>query len=712
MRSRRLSADLASLLLGGLSVASSSIVGCVLGLDQALAACELHSRGGRIDRIVQIQFENLHLGRDEPNVPSDLEQMPRLREFFASDGTLGSSRQSSPFTQRASDVLTVLTGLLGDRMGVPLGDSYGTFQGDGGVKFTSAFGYWTARGGDGRPLMLADTGKTTPAPWVPFTRAGCDVGAVAVNGLTLQQINAEIADVLGASDAEAARRDPVTAAADLLGISIHCARGSPLCSNAHSRPDLLPDEPGGYAGFYALFGRRHVQPILSSGRQMTGPSGKPVADNSGNAGFPGMEATAAQSLGYAAAMLEAGVHMVYVSIGDTHKRNGQGRASAPGEADHVARLADDDASFGSFVDRLAAGGITKRNTLFVAVSTGNDRFIGGPPQPPGCDGIRQPCSYGPAGAIEASMDRLLASQHRNVSVFEIQPGSAVPFYLRGNPLPADPLTRTLEQDVGKLAVRNPMTGNTDRLAAGLADRAQMQIMHLVTASPARTPSFVMSGDPNYLYRMAASRADCSTPPACVAVDPDTVWTRGNVQPIASSGWFGIAGPGVAHLGQVELPSYHADLRPTILALVGLRDSYVHDGVVLADVFENRALPAELSASRDIYTALARAYWTINAPLGPLGRAGLALAGQSIKSGDVAYQRYLDAIGIIRQRRDMLVQDIKAQLDGAAFAHQPIASSYAAALVARAETLVNDIEELAARSLGPADRPWKAASDAH
>src|SRR5262245_58747317 len=253
MRSRRISAGLASLLLGSLLFASTSIAGCVLGLGQALAACELHSPAGTITRVVHIQFDNLHLGRDEPNVPSDLEQMPHLRNFFVDDGMIASNDQNSPLSQLAPDILTILTGLLGDRMGVPIGDTYGTFLSDGSVEFSSAFGYWTAIGGDGKPLMLTDTGKITPAPWVPFTRAGCDVGAFAASGLTLQNLDADVRNALGASEANAAARDHTAANANLLGIAIHCARNSRLCSSAHARVDLLPDEPGGYAGFSALF---------------------------------------------------------------------------------------------------------------------------------------------------------------------------------------------------------------------------------------------------------------------------------------------------------------------------------------------------------------------------------------------------------------------------------------------------------------------------
>src|SRR5215475_4557355 len=43
--------------------------------DSASATCQLKSPGGKLSRVVYIIFDNVHLRRDNPNVPSDLEQM-------------------------------------------------------------------------------------------------------------------------------------------------------------------------------------------------------------------------------------------------------------------------------------------------------------------------------------------------------------------------------------------------------------------------------------------------------------------------------------------------------------------------------------------------------------------------------------------------------------------------------------------------------------
>lgn len=651
MRWSRLPAGLAPMLFGGLLVAAWS--------GAAAASCELHSPGGAITHVVHIQLDNLHLRRDNPNVPSDLEQMPHLLDFLASDGTLGNNHRTSLFAQKATEILTILTGLYGDRMGVPIADSYGIFRSDGSVGFASAFGYWTARGADGKPLMLADTGKTVPAPWVPFTRAGCDVGVFATANMALQDLESDPANVFGATsqEAHAVAADQGRARADLLGIAVHCAHGSPLCNNAHARPDLLPDEPGGYLGFNALFGNSNVQPVISAGGPVKDIVGNIVTDGVGHPGFPdAFEPTAAQSFGYAAALLEAGVPVVYLSVGDAHRdQQASGRASGPGERDYVARLSAYDAAFKAFVDRLAADGMTKRNTLFIVVSAENDSFVGGQPSPPDCDGLKVPCSYPDHGEIDTTINRLLVTARRNVTSFDIQFGSSPPFYIYGNPLATDPLTRTLQQDVDKLTVLNPTTGKTDRLVAMLADRAEMQILHLVTSSAVRSPSFIMFGDPNYFHQTDQSRADCSQAPVCVKTNPRFVWARRDAQLVADASWFGIAGPGVAHLGQTDIVSGHADLRPTMLALVGLADSFVHDGVVLAEVLGSGA-PPELAGGGDTYIALSHALKRLDDPRGQIGQNSLALATQAIRGGDAGYQRYLSAIGTITARRDALARE--------------------------------------------------------
>jgi hypothetical protein len=55
------------------------------GTALATLTCNL---GNGIQHVIILQFDNVDSERDNPNVPSDLEQMPALRGFLTSNGTL------------------------------------------------------------------------------------------------------------------------------------------------------------------------------------------------------------------------------------------------------------------------------------------------------------------------------------------------------------------------------------------------------------------------------------------------------------------------------------------------------------------------------------------------------------------------------------------------------------------------------------------------
>lgn len=645
----------------------------------AQAACHLRSGGDQIKHVVYITFDNVHLRRDNPNVPSDLEQMPNLLNFIQSNGFISGNHHTPLISHTATDILTALTGVYGDRMGIPVSNSYGFFRTDGSVGFSSSFLYWTALAGDGKPQMINENGKTAPAPWVPFTRAGCDVGAFSVANIEFERLPDDVTTFFGAGSpedvavrAELASSDPATRQqpnTDYLGIAVHCAKNSPLCNNSFAKNDLLPDEPDGYTGFKGLFGNINVQPVISSGGPVKDLDGNVIADSFGHPGFPNLfNPTATQSLGYAATMLEAGIPVIYVYVSDAHdNRSGPG-TFGPGEAGYVAQLQQYDAAFGKFFARLAAHGVTKQNTLFVIVPDENDHFVGGTPTPANCDGVTVPCSYaaGQKGEITAVLNRLLITQRGNATVFSVHNDDAPTIYINGNPAPTDAVTRTLEHDVDALTATNPITGQTDRLSQLLADQAEMKLLHMVTASPARTPTFTMFANDNYFFQNG-SATPCAQPSDCIFVNPSFAWNHGDYQEDITRTWVAMAGPGVRHLGRNDqVFSDHTDVRPTMLALLGLKDSYVHDGRVLVEMLNSNALPGSLAWHQAQYVALATFYKQLNAPVGAVGMNSLALATQAITGNDSDYQRYLAAIGPFTTARDALASEIKTALDDAAF----------------------------------------------
>ena len=170
----------------------------------------------------------MHLRRDNPNVPSDLEQMPHLLNFLKHNGTFNTNDHTILISHTGGGILSTLTGLYPDRHGQAVSNSYGYFRPALGVGFSSSFKYWTDNTDGGNPAnnpptpsadpnynmvnadpaSLGGTGaaRNAPAPWVPFTRAGCDVGNVGVANTVLENNTAIILRDAGAHDAR--RRRP------------------------------------------------------------------------------------------------------------------------------------------------------------------------------------------------------------------------------------------------------------------------------------------------------------------------------------------------------------------------------------------------------------------------------------------------------------------------------------------------------------------------
>ena len=88
----------------------------------------------------------------------------------------------------------------------------------------------------------------------------------------------------------------------------------------HGEPDVLPQEPGGYAGFSALYGHKFVAPVISPGGPLNDIDGNLITDDSTppNPGFPGFGgiSTPRKRFGYVAAMQEHGIPVTYAYISD------------------------------------------------------------------------------------------------------------------------------------------------------------------------------------------------------------------------------------------------------------------------------------------------------------------------------------------------------------------------------------------------------------
>ncbi|HKF38757.1 MAG TPA: hypothetical protein VKB35_17820, partial [Ktedonobacteraceae bacterium] len=107
------------------------------------STCQLNSTTGAIQHVISIQFDNTHFTRDNPNVPSDLEQMPNLLNFIEHNGVILTNHHTPLIAHTADDVLTSLTGVYGDQHGMPIANSYLYYNPDGTSGYASSFAYWT-----------------------------------------------------------------------------------------------------------------------------------------------------------------------------------------------------------------------------------------------------------------------------------------------------------------------------------------------------------------------------------------------------------------------------------------------------------------------------------------------------------------------------------------------------------------------------------------
>jgi hypothetical protein len=504
-------------------IGSAAVVAAVAAVPAGAQAAGLSTSScqlaGPYKHVVYIQYDNTHLSRDNPSVPSDLEQVPALKSFLQANGTLSSDEHTPLIAHTAGDIVTSLTGLYPDRNGIGVANSYLQYAQNssslqktptGGFFSPTAFTYWTDpvssssinSPGDPLPNLITDNQQNTPAPWVSFTRAGCDVGAFSIADMELENIGSDINSVFGASSPQktftSASADRSISPTDFEGIAIHCSQAdsagatghSGLCSTANGGvADQLPGEPGGYAGYNGLFGAIYANQVTSSpgsfvsstqdangqangnindlaspvddvydytakGCQFcangtnTGYNGKTISTSvigsGGHSGFVGgFSPTPAQALGYVASMQESGIPVTFAYIEDAHNAwTYPFQALGPGQATYTDQLRQENQAFQAFFERLGADGINKSNTLFVFTADEGDHFAGVAPTNTGCDGqtAATVCNY-PANGIgeqDVNINDALARETGNTVPFDIHFDDAANYYVETPGLTAPP----------------------------------------------------------------------------------------------------------------------------------------------------------------------------------------------------------------------------------------------------------------------------------
>jgi hypothetical protein len=599
------------------------------------------------------------------------------------------------------------------------------------------------------PAAPGDTSKITPAPWVPFTRAGCTVGDFSTANMVLENAAGDVPTVFGPGSPEAMQtaNDPVAfkdiEVAQYVGEAIHCAKGATICSQS-SRPvaDLLPTEPGGYNGYQALFGAKYIAPAIGGGPNVT-RNGYKITDASGNlvdldgktltepfgggAGFTGFSPTATQTLAVLADMQEAGIPVTYGYISDLHEKksdttggcgtvNGNvvGRPLGPGDLCYVANAQHYDAAFQKFFDRLAADGITPANTLFVISSEENDQFAGAnvgraiEPSPTGCNGVPTPCNYpaGTIGELQANIKGLLAGSASATTQFDIEPQGAS-IYVHGNPVATDATVRQLQRDTAAMTGNDPYSGvPSEPVVKYQAGALEQRVLHMQTTDPLRTPTYTIFPKGDYFF---------STSGQNVSINSSFSYDHGYYSPNIDVTWVAFVGPGVAARG-VDGPEpangnqpndpeatntvpeastvgtwvEETDIRPTMLYLLGLTDDYQTDGHVITQAL------AWVSASLAMTAEVASGYDQINSSVGQFATDTLIADTKALASGsgtdDKAFIAEQATLNELADDRDAVAAQIKALLSDAAAGKTPnhgaITSSMAhvAELLRRAHNL--------------------------
>jgi hypothetical protein len=182
--------------------------------------------------------------------------VPALKDFLSGNGALLSDEHTPLISHTADDIVTSLTGLYPDRQGLAVANGYAQYApGSGAVpaEFPSAFTYWTdpVSNTDPLPNLITDGQKNTPAPWVPYTRAGCDVGAFSIADTELENTSSDIAAVYGSGSPQqvfTSAKGPSSAlkSADFEGIAIHCSQADSVDNGPGNHAGLCSPQNGGW----------------------------------------------------------------------------------------------------------------------------------------------------------------------------------------------------------------------------------------------------------------------------------------------------------------------------------------------------------------------------------------------------------------------------------------------------------------------------------
>jgi len=153
-----------------MSAASIAVFGALAlvhaGTASAAARCRL-GPGGSIQHVIIVQFDNVHLERDNPNVPSDIEQIPALYDFMTDNGTLLANDHTVLISHTSDGILSTETGLYPDDFGGGVGNDFAYLDPD---QTKARLTRRAARSPEPARARCSPTGPIRPAATIRSTR--------------------------------------------------------------------------------------------------------------------------------------------------------------------------------------------------------------------------------------------------------------------------------------------------------------------------------------------------------------------------------------------------------------------------------------------------------------------------------------------------------------------------------------------------------------
>jgi hypothetical protein len=258
-----------------------------------------------------------------------------------------------------------------------------------------------------------------------------------------------------------------------------------------------------------------------------------------------------------------------------------------------------------------------------------------------------------------------------------------------------------------ITAHNAYTGATDTLTVRLADQTEMKALHMfTTGDPARKATFVQFADPNYFI----TDFPASTCETCINLA--FAWNHGDIQPEIASTWLGFVGPGVQRQGSNATWTDHADVRPTMLSLLGLKDPYQSGGLVVTQILaggnsdnggnSNNGNSSNGTSSNGTSSngnsnheggnggtleRLGNVYKQLNAPFGKFGMDTLRASTHAIKSDDATYAAISGQIADLTTKRDALAAQIRAALNAVEYSDGRLSGDQARAWIDQTNELL-------------------------